>query len=183
VQTVHYSHNAGCCVRSVAPWITVLSQHTVFTKKVIYYKIYFCVIFYETRHHGQGHVTSGTLCPFFGREKNTDGWVYFAGHCLLCLLLLRPAAVVGPLLPQNSLLTSLAFTPDSEAVSATRISLMVSSSSSIYFFPAIAPDPQSSALFRLLCKTAQFQKHNTSHIWMCLLQWQQNRSKATMWLL
>jgi len=55
--------------------------------------------------------------------------------------------------PQNSLLTSLAFAPDSEAVSAARISLMASSSSFIYFFPAIAPDPQSSALFRLLCMT------------------------------
>jgi hypothetical protein len=31
------------------------------------------VIFRETRHHAQAHVTSGThtLCPFFGREKNT----------------------------------------------------------------------------------------------------------------
>jgi hypothetical protein len=38
------------------------------------------------------------------------------------------------LLPQNSLPTLLAFTPDSEAVSATRISLMASSSSCIYFF-------------------------------------------------
>jgi len=56
----------------VAPWITVLSRHTVFTKGVIYYKIYFCVIFRKTSHHAQAHVTSGTLCPFFGHE-NTDG--------------------------------------------------------------------------------------------------------------
>jgi len=34
-------HNSGCCIRSVAPWITVLSQHTVFTKMVIYYKFTF----------------------------------------------------------------------------------------------------------------------------------------------
>ena len=38
VYVVHYSHNSGCCRRSVAPWITVLLWHTVFTKKVIYYK-------------------------------------------------------------------------------------------------------------------------------------------------
>jgi len=35
-------HNSGCCIiRSVAPWITVLSRHTVFTKRVIYYKFTF----------------------------------------------------------------------------------------------------------------------------------------------
>jgi len=27
----HYSHNSGCCIRSVVSWITVLSQHIVFT--------------------------------------------------------------------------------------------------------------------------------------------------------
>ena len=64
--------------------------------------------------------------------------------------------------PQNSLLTSLDFAPDSEAMSATRISLMASSSNFIYFFPSIARDPQSSALFRLLCMMAQFQKCDTS---------------------
>jgi len=36
-------------------------------------QMYFCVIFYKTRHHAQAHVTFGALCPFFGREKNTDG--------------------------------------------------------------------------------------------------------------
>jgi hypothetical protein len=37
-------------------------------------QIYFGVIFRETRHHTQAHVTSGTLihCPFFGHKKNTD---------------------------------------------------------------------------------------------------------------
>jgi hypothetical protein len=73
---------------------------------------------------------------------------------LLWLLLLRLPAVVPLLLfPQNNLLTSLGFAPDSESVSANRILLMASSSSFIYFFPAIARDPQSSALFRLLCMT------------------------------
>jgi hypothetical protein len=81
-------------------------------------------------------------------------WVNFTGHCLLWLLLLMLAAVVPLLLlSQNSLLTSQAFAPDSEAVSAARISLMASSSSFIYFFLAIAWDPQSSALLRLLCMT------------------------------
>jgi len=35
-------------------------------------QIYFSVIYCETRHHAQAHVTSGALCPFFGRE-NIDG--------------------------------------------------------------------------------------------------------------
>jgi len=58
----------------VAPWITVLSQHIIHNKGHL--QIYFCVIFLETRHHAQAHVTSGTLmdCTFFDRE-NTDGSV------------------------------------------------------------------------------------------------------------
>jgi len=77
--------------------------------------------------------------PFLwpGEERRQQSsWAVFAGHFSLWLLLLRLAAVVVPLLllPQNSLLTSLAFAPDSEAVSATRISLMASSCSFIYFF-------------------------------------------------
>jgi len=72
------------------------------------------------------------------RTQAAEQWVDFTAHCLLWLLLLRLAAVVVPLLPQNSLLTLLAFAPDSEAMSATRISLMASSSSFIYFFPVTA---------------------------------------------
>ena len=34
-------HNSGYCIRSVATWITVLLRHTVFTKRVIYYKFTF----------------------------------------------------------------------------------------------------------------------------------------------
>ena len=36
VNTVHYSRNSGCCGRSVAPWIAVLSRHTLFTTRMIY---------------------------------------------------------------------------------------------------------------------------------------------------
>ena len=80
------------------------------------------------------------------------------------------AAAAVPLLPPNSLLTSLAFAAIFEAVSATRISLMASSSSFIYFFPAIAGDPQSSALFRVLCVA----RHSFGNVipvrYECLLQ-------------
>ena len=124
-------------------------------------QIYFCVIFRETWHHAQSHLKSGTLvhCALslaIRRTQTAEQWVDFTGQCLLWLLLLRLPAVVVPLLlllPQNDLLISLAFAPDSELVSATRISLMASSSSFIYFFPDIAQDPQLFALFRLLCIT------------------------------
>jgi hypothetical protein len=121
-------------------------------------QIYFCVIFHETRHHAQVHVTSGTLvhCALSLATKRTqkeEQWVDFAGQCLLWLLLLSLPAVPLLLLPKNNFLTSLAFAPNSNSVSPTRISLMASSSSFIYFFLAIAQDPQSSALFRLLYMT------------------------------
>jgi hypothetical protein len=122
-------------------------------------QIYFCVIFCKTRHHAQAHITFGALCPFFGREKNTDGRVDFAGHCLLWLLLLRLAAIVIPLLPQNSLLTSLAFTPDSKAVLATRISLMASSSSFIYFFQPLLQTHN-----RLLCLDYYVRPHSFRNV-------------------
>ena len=82
--------------------------------------------------------------PFlWSREehKRQISWVYFAGQCLLWLLLLRLAALVVVvllllllLLPQNSFLTSLAFATDSESVSATKISRMASSTSFFFFF-------------------------------------------------
>ena len=98
------------------------------------------------RHHTRAHVTSGTLvhCALSlatRRTQRAEQWVDFAGQWSCRLLLRLPAAVVPPLLPQNNLLTSPAFAPDSELVSATRISLMASSPSFIYFFPAIAWDP------------------------------------------
>jgi len=125
-------------------------------------QIYFCVIFSETRHHAQAHVTSGILCPFFGHE-NTNSWVDFAGHCLLWLLLLRTAAIVVPLFPQNSLLTSLALAPDSAAVGNQNFNdgfLL----KFYLLFSGHCSRPTSSALFRLLCMTAQFQKRNAIQI-------------------
>jgi len=40
-------HNSDCCIRSMAHWTTVLSQHTEFTKRVIYYK--FTFVWYSTK--------------------------------------------------------------------------------------------------------------------------------------
>jgi len=133
-------------------------------------------------HRPTSHLSHCAL-TLAAKTQTVEQWVHFAGHCLLWLLLLRLAAVVVPLLPKNSLLTSLAFTPDSKAMSATRISLMASSSSFIYFFPAIAWDPQLPTLFRLLCMTPHSYRNVIPARYEHLLQWQQNRSKATVWLL
>jgi hypothetical protein len=103
-------HNSGCCIRSVAPWITVLSWHTVFTKRMIYYKFIF-----EQYFAKQGATRRPTsylvhCLPFlWPREEHRwhSRWVGdFADQCLLWRLLLRlaAAAVVVPLIlpPKNS---------------------------------------------------------------------------------
>jgi hypothetical protein len=67
---------------------------------------------------------------------------------LLLLLLLLFFLLLKIVFPIASLRTWIP-----ESVPATRISLLASSSSFIYFSPATAWYPQSSALFRLLCMT------------------------------
>jgi hypothetical protein len=75
----------------------------------------------------------------------------------------------------------LASAPDSESVSATRISLMASSSSLIFFL-AVAQHLQWSALFRPLSMTGHSCRNQVP--WRYELpQWQQNRTKSTLWLL
>jgi len=70
---VHYSHNSSCCRRSVAPWIIVLLQHTVVTKRVIYKFTFVWYSLKEGTTPGPHHIwRTYTLCPFFGCEKNTD---------------------------------------------------------------------------------------------------------------
>ena len=144
-------------------------------------QIYFCVIFCETRHHTWAHATSSALCSLFGRE-NTYGravgwfrWLFFV------MATSAEAGCCCSSSTQNSLLTSLAFAPDSEVMSATRISLMAFSSGFIYFFTGIAQDPQPSDLFRLLCMTGHSFRNVIRVRYERLLQWQQNRCKATMW--
>jgi len=57
----------------VAPWITVLSQHTVFTERVIYKFIWGDILWNKAPRPGPCHMwRTYTLCPFFGHEKNTD---------------------------------------------------------------------------------------------------------------
>jgi hypothetical protein len=183
-------HNSGCCIRSVAPWITVLSWHTVFTKRVIHYKFTFVRYFAKqgTTHRPMFHIWC-TVCPFFGRE-NTDGRadelvISLASVCrgdfcwgLLPLLLLFLSFFLLKIVFH---ITSLR-TWFPELVSAMRISLSPTSSF-IYFFLAIPRYPQLSALFRLLCMTQHSCRNVIPVRYERLLQWQQNRAKARTWLL
>ena len=166
-------------------------------------QIYFCVLFRETRHHAQAHVQYGALVhcalSLAARRKQMAAqlgwrfrWPLFvmvtsadACCCFCCCCSSSSSSSSSSKYSSTLLVTA----PDSGSVSATRISLMASSSSFIlfsylfFFFLAIAWDPQSSASFRLLCMSG----HNCRNVipvqYECLLQWQQNRSKAMMWLL
>ena len=92
-------------------------------------------------------------------------------------LLLRPATAASVF----AVLLLLPPPQNSKSLLATTISLM-SSSSSFISFPAIAPDLQQSALFRLLCVTGHSWRTVKPLWYECLIQWQQNGSKA-MWQL
>ena len=214
---VHYSYNSGCCVKSVAPWITVLSRHTVFIKRVICYK--FTFVWYSAKQDTGPHHIWRTVPFLWPREEHKwqSSWVDFAGCCLLWLLLMRLAAVfvpppllplLHPLLilplplillppltlflplplllppppPQNSLLTLLAFATDFEAVSATTVSLMASSSSFINFFWPLLETHKCLPCLDYCVWRGSFR--NVIPVrYEGLLQWHRNRSKATMWLL
>jgi len=83
--TLHYS---GCCRRSVAPWIPVLSWHTVFTKWVIYKFIF---VWYSTEQCYSNRPTSHLVHLYtvpllwpWQTHRQQRIWVDdFAGHCLL----------------------------------------------------------------------------------------------------
>ena len=64
-------HNSGCCIRSVAPWITVLSWHSI-QKEGDISQIYFCAIFRETRHHAQTHIIAGALSALSLAARRTQ---------------------------------------------------------------------------------------------------------------
>ena len=96
VQILHYWHNSGYCIRSVAPWNTVLSRHIVFTKRVMYYK--FTFVWYSakqgTTHRPTSHLARCVpfLWPREERRWQRSQVDDFAGQCLLWWLLLRLAA-------------------------------------------------------------------------------------------
>ena len=132
-------HNSGCWIRSVARWITVSLRHTVFTKRVIYYK--FTFVWYSVK---QGNVQMPTShlvqCVTFlwlrEEHSSANGLVIsLANVCCgnfcwsLLLLLFLFFFLLKIVLPIASLHTLFP-----KPVSATRISLLASSSSFICFF-------------------------------------------------
>ena len=132
-------------------------------------QIYFCVIFRETRHHTQAHVTSGALVhcapSLSARTQKAEQWL------ILLAIVSSGYFCWGWLL---LLFSSSSKSSSNIASFRTLFRSCVSNQNftdgfllKFYFFPAIARDPQSSALFRLPCMMAQFQKRNTSEIWTC----------------
>jgi len=158
-------HNSGCCRRSVAPWITTqYSQLGWFTN------LLWCdILRNKAPCTGPHHVWCiYTLCPFSGPEKNTDnsaaGW-----------MILLASVCYG----------------DSRVAKHFWFWVGVSNQNftggvllEFDFFPGHCNRHlQWSPLFTLLCMTRQSCSNLMPLRFEHHLQWQQNRSKAMMWLL
>jgi hypothetical protein len=160
-------HNSGCCRRSVAPWITVLPQHTVFTFGT-HYK--FTLVWYSTKQ-GTTHSPTSYLAHLYTlpvlllgeHHRQQHSWVDdFTGQCLLWQLsshktFFEPSA------------------PDSKWVTATRISL------SLIFPPWFVegfgrwrgynlapqsnPDLQGSCSLASHCSLSDRSEQNSSKLW------------------
>jgi len=76
-------HNSGCLTRSVAPWITFIVAQGIHKEGDIL-QIYFRVIFHETRHHAQTHLTFGALCLFSGCENTGSRAVGLISLAIVC---------------------------------------------------------------------------------------------------
>ena len=95
-------HISGCCRRPVAPWTTVLLQHIVFTKRVIYK---FTLVWYSmkqgTTHRPTSHLAHFYAVPFlWPQEEHRRQWSWvddFAGQSWLWWLSSRATFVVAAL--------------------------------------------------------------------------------------
>ena len=124
----------------MAPWITVL-WYTLFTKWVIYYKFTFVWYYAKqgTTHRPMSNKAHCALSLAVRRTQTAEQSGQFHWQLFVMATSTEAGCCFVPLLlpPQNSLLTSLVCTPDSQATSATRISLMASTSSCIFFWPLL----------------------------------------------
>ena len=140
-------------------------------------------------HRGPRHIwCTYTLFPFIGREKNTDGsavglmilldTVCYGDFCwgLLLLLLLFLFFFLKIFFNITSLSTWFRVGVSNQNCTDGFLLKFI-------LFPAIARYPQLSASFRVLCMTGHSCRNIIPVRYDRLLQWQQNRSKATMWLL
>ena len=162
-------HNSGCCRRSVAPWITVLSQRTVFTIGVIYK---FTLVWYSTKqgttHRHVSHLAHLCIVPFLWPREECRGqrsWVDdFAGHHVLLWLSSRKT-----------------FFYSESGVSNQNFN--VGFVLGFDFFPAIAVDTYNGLPY--LHSSLRPDTVAVTHYLLryeCLLRWHQNGSKATICL-
>jgi hypothetical protein len=168
----------------MAPWITVLSRHTVFTKRVIYrFTFVWSIAKQGTVHRPTSHLahlyTALSLATRRTQLAAQLGW-WFRWPVFVMVTLQSQNIFCARTWSSNQS-GGWASAPHFESVSATKISLMASSK--FFFPPAIAQYPQSYALFRLLCVTGHICRNVIPVRYEHLLQWEQNRSKAAMWLL
>ena len=100
-------HNSGCCRRSVVTWITVLSQHTEFTKRVLYkFNFLRFSVKQGTIHRPTSHLVHLYTVPFLcQREEHRHQHSSvddFVGQCLLWRLSIRKTFFAPTLgLPTN----------------------------------------------------------------------------------
>ena len=161
-------HNSGCCRRSVAPWITVLSRHSVLTIGVIYK---FTLLWYSTKkwHHAQAHFTSGTLTRVATplAMRRTDGSA--VGYMISLVSVCYGDSQIAKHLLNSSQCQQPAFHWWYPQV--------------WFFFWLMLRHLQQSALFTILCMTGHSCSNLTLLRYEHLVQWKQNGSKAMMWLL
>ena len=184
-------HNSGCCIRSVAPWITVLSWHTVFTKRVIHYK--FTFVRYSanqgTTHRPMSHLAHCVplLWPW-EEHRRLRRWVGdFAGQCLLWQLLLFSLLLLLFLL---FFLLKIIFHIGSlctwfpESVLQPEFHCWLPPQVLFIFFWPVLDMHNRLPCLDYYVRASRHSCRNVIPVrYEHHLQWQQNRSKATMWLL
>jgi hypothetical protein len=145
----------------VAAGLWHLGPCFIMTHRIHIWVIYrFTLVWYSpkqgTTHIPTSHLVHLNTLPFLWPQEQhrwQHSWVHdFAGQCLSwqllsCKTFFEPSS------------------PDSELVTANRISLMATASSLIFFQPSLR-HLQWSALFRLFCMAAQLQKCNATETWM-----------------
>jgi len=151
----------------VALWITVFPQHTVFTIGWFTNLLWCDILLNKAPRTGPHHIWCiYTMCPFFGHEKNTDGsgvgWMIS-----LATVCYYYSQVRKHFFYSESGVSNQNFT-DGFLLKFD-------------FFPSHCNRHlQWSALFTFLCMTRHSCSNPMPLRYEYLLQWQQNRSKATM---
>jgi hypothetical protein len=163
-----YSHNSGCCRRTVAPWITVLSWHTVFTVGVLYK---FTLVWYSMKQ-GTTHSPTSLLVHLYTHSLD------LASRVQLGTWFRWPVFVMVTVEPQNIFwaLSTWFWVGDSNQNFTVCFLLEFD------FFPDYFLETYNDLLYL----DSSVWPHSCRNLmplrYERLLQWLQNRSKATMWL-